>query len=635
MNGRGEPRLGHETCARDRLRRPGRRHRRVSLLAGRPHRPRPARRAIAPRRPSPRPDDDLCRRDRAARARRARRPRGRGARSPTTPAHAPPREGVAVPSRTGFSTAYVGSSNLSHARACSTDWSGTSGSAEAESPHLLEKFRTVFEQLLGDPEFEPYEPRRDSLWRCATRAGAERDARDLALDPPPAVPAPATRSSTTSTPSERHGRTGTSSSPPRAPARPSSPRSTTPAPRRAASGRRDAALRRPPRGDPRPEPRDVPQRRSATGRSASCSSAASGRDAWRHVFASIQSLAHARPRRASRPTHFDVVIVDEFHHAAAPTYTRLLEHLEPTVLLGLTATPERTDGQIVLRLVRRADRRRAPALGCARSAAARAVPVLRHARRRRPAARSSGSAAGYDVDELEQRLHRQRRPGPRVLQRRAATVADVASDAGARVLRERRARRVHGARSSPSTASPRVRCHGRHAERERARRRSRELRAGDVQRRLHRRPLQRGRRPAATSTPCCSCGPTESATVFLQQLGRGLRRADDKPCLTVLDFIGDQHRRFRFDVRYRALTGSTRARARPATSRTASRSSRRAATSSSIASRPRSSSRTSSARFSATSASSSRDLRAARGRPARGVSGRGGRRARGCCTGPA
>jgi Domain of unknown function (DUF3427) len=53
--------------------------------------------------------------------------------------------------------------------------------------------------------------------------------------------------------------------------------------------------------------------------------------------------------------------------------------------------------------------------------------------------------------------------------------------------------------------------------------------------------------------------PTESATVFLQQLGRGLRRAEDKPCLTVIDFIGNQHRRFRFDARYRALTGASRA----------------------------------------------------------------------------
>ena len=52
--------------------------------------------------------------------------------------------------------------------------------------------------------------------------------------------------------------------------------------------------------------------------------------------------------------------------------------------------------------------------------------------------------------------------------------------------------------------------------------------------------------------------PTQSATIFLQQLGRGLRRAPGKAVLTVLDFIGQQRREFRFDVRYRALTGSSR-----------------------------------------------------------------------------
>ncbi len=52
--------------------------------------------------------------------------------------------------------------------------------------------------------------------------------------------------------------------------------------------------------------------------------------------------------------------------------------------------------------------------------------------------------------------------------------------------------------------------------------------------------------------------PTESATIFLQQLGRGLRRSPGKDCLTVLDFIGNQHRKFRFDLRYLAITGGRR-----------------------------------------------------------------------------
>ena len=52
--------------------------------------------------------------------------------------------------------------------------------------------------------------------------------------------------------------------------------------------------------------------------------------------------------------------------------------------------------------------------------------------------------------------------------------------------------------------------------------------------------------------------PTESATIFLQQLGRGLRRTPDKPVLTVLDFVGHHRREFRFDIKLRALTGETR-----------------------------------------------------------------------------
>ena len=53
--------------------------------------------------------------------------------------------------------------------------------------------------------------------------------------------------------------------------------------------------------------------------------------------------------------------------------------------------------------------------------------------------------------------------------------------------------------------------------------------------------------------------PTESSTVFLQQLGRGLRRARDKAVLTALDFVGHHRKEFRFDQRFRAMTGSTRA----------------------------------------------------------------------------
>ncbi|MBK1724437.1 DEAD/DEAH box helicase family protein [Thiocystis violacea] len=68
------------------------------------------------------------------------------------------------------------------------------------------------------------------------------------------------------------------------------------------------------------------------------------------LFASLQTLGQTRHLERFEPTHFDYVIVDEFHHAAAPTYRRLLQHFRPRFLLGLTATPERTDQSDILSL---------------------------------------------------------------------------------------------------------------------------------------------------------------------------------------------------------------------------------------------------------------------------------------------
>lgn len=52
--------------------------------------------------------------------------------------------------------------------------------------------------------------------------------------------------------------------------------------------------------------------------------------------------------------------------------------------------------------------------------------------------------------------------------------------------------------------------------------------------------------------------PTDSASLFLQQLGRGLRRLDGKSVCTVLDFVGQHRKEFRYDRRFRALLGGTR-----------------------------------------------------------------------------
>ncbi len=68
------------------------------------------------------------------------------------------------------------------------------------------------------------------------------------------------------------------------------------------------------------------------------------------LCASVQTLGRAAHLERFTPQHFDYVVIDEFHHAAAATYRRLLGHFAPAFLLGLTATPDRTDQSDILSL---------------------------------------------------------------------------------------------------------------------------------------------------------------------------------------------------------------------------------------------------------------------------------------------
>lgn len=68
------------------------------------------------------------------------------------------------------------------------------------------------------------------------------------------------------------------------------------------------------------------------------------------LCASVQTLGKKLHLDRFAPQHFDYIVIDEFHHAAAPTYRRLLGHFAPQFLLGLTATPDRTDQSDILSL---------------------------------------------------------------------------------------------------------------------------------------------------------------------------------------------------------------------------------------------------------------------------------------------
>ena len=67
-----------------------------------------------------------------------------------------------------------------------------------------------------------------------------------------------------------------------------------------------------------------------------------------NLFISIQTFNSQNFTEKTSPDFYDYIIVDEFHHAAAPTYQKLLAYYQPRILLGLTATPERMDGKNIL-----------------------------------------------------------------------------------------------------------------------------------------------------------------------------------------------------------------------------------------------------------------------------------------------
>jgi len=268
------------------------------------------------------------------------------------------------------------------------------------------------------------------------------------------------------------------------------------------------------------------------------------------LFVSIQTYNSQNLTQLVSAEHYDYVVVDEFHHAAARSYQDLLDHIQPASLLGLTATPERADGQDIkkrffddhitaeIRLPDAINRK----LLCPFQYFGVSDSVDYSALR--------WQKGGYAQADLEKAL-----TGNDV---RATLVMDKVNDTVLDI------RKVRGLGFCVSQA---------HAEYMASKfnqagipadfltaKSSREHRS-TVQRRLTDREINfifvvdlynEGVDIPEVDT-VLFLRPTESLTVFLQQLGRGLRLADNKDCLTILDFVGHAHKKFRFDIRLSSL----------------------------------------------------------------------------------
>lgn len=453
--------------------------------------------------------------------------------------------------RTGFSTAYVGSSNLSKSALLDgLEWNVRL--SQVETPHLIDRIQGTFESYWSDERFESFDPSRDAerFDRAVQKESPRLELKFVDLDLQPR-PHQRTMLYELEVARELHDEwrnlvvaaTGTGKT--------------------VLSALDYRRLRRAEKVDSLlfvAHRKEILEQSVGTFRTALRDGdfgelyvGGARPKQWKHVFASVQSLAKLDPSQVA-PDEFDMVIVDEFHHAAAPSYRKWLDHLSPKVLLGLTATPERADGQDVREWFHgkiSSELRLWTALEQCLLSPFQYFGV-------HDDVDLSGlvwKRGGYDAQQLENIYTGNDARVAKILEQLSDKVADL-TKMRALGFCVSVAHASYMARKFTSAGIPSEAISGETL---------RDAREG-VRRRLVDREIN-----VIFSVDLFNEGvdipevdtvlflrPTESATVFLQQLGRGLRLHADKACLTVLDFIGHAHRNFRFDLRYRALSGATR-----------------------------------------------------------------------------
>ena len=280
-------------------------------------------------------------------------------------------------------------------------------------------------------------------------------------------------------------------------------------------------------------------------------------DSIDNLFMSIQTFNSQDFTAKTTADHYDYIIVDEFHHAAAPTYQKLLAYYKPCILLGLTATPERMDGKSVLpyfnnriaaeiRLPEAIDRKLLCPFQYFGVTDVADLSKLRW------------SAGGYDKGELSNLYTLSgamaNRRADLVVNALLKYVTDIDDVKGlgfcvsvdhaefmCRYFNEHKIPSIFLTGATPV------------AVRADAKRR---LVEGEVRFIFVVDIYNEGVDIPEVNT-VLFLRPTESLTIFLQQLGRGLRLAENKECLTVLDFIGQANRKYNFEDKFASLLSNT------------------------------------------------------------------------------
>ena len=271
-----------------------------------------------------------------------------------------------------------------------------------------------------------------------------------------------------------------------------------------------------------------------------------------YIFASVKTLNNRLKDASLSPDYYDFIIVDEVHHISASSYRPIINYFKPKVLLGLTATPERMDGDNILEDF------------CNRIAAEIRLPEALNAKLLSPF-QYFGVSDNIDLTNVRWEKGRyvpselskiytsnDRRVGNVIenLNKYVNDIEDVralgfcVSIEHAIFMTEKF--NLAGLKAEYLTSKNAL-------ERDRIRndfknKKFNYLFVVDI--------FNEGVDIPEIDT-VLFLRPTESLTVFLQQLGRGLRLFEGKDCLTVLDFVGNGRPEYDFANKFRALIGKT------------------------------------------------------------------------------
>jgi superfamily II DNA or RNA helicase len=273
-----------------------------------------------------------------------------------------------------------------------------------------------------------------------------------------------------------------------------------------------------------------------------------------HLFISIQTFNSANFPAMTSPNSYDFIIVDEFHHAAAQSYQNLLTYYHPKILLGLTATPERMDNLDILSYF---DGRIAAEIRLSEAIGRNLLAPFHY----------FGITDTVDLDDvdwvrgkynteiLSKKYTGNNQRADLILNKVFEYVNDINEVIGLGFCVS-----IEHAKYMATVFSdlgiPSVHLSSVSSKEER----------NSVQKRLKNKDINfifvvdlynEGIDIPEVNT-ILFLRPTESLTVFIQQLGRGLRLSEGKECLTVLDFVGRQNTNYQFNDKYRALVREVR-----------------------------------------------------------------------------